>query len=72
MSADVPVIAYFRGDDGFTMDAAVTALTKRLEQESGAAPDRWRDRGHRDQRGRHRRAGRDRPAVRGRDGRGRR
>ena len=42
MSADVPVIAYFRGDDGFTMDAAVAALTKRLEQESGAPPDRWR------------------------------
>ncbi len=42
MSADVPVIAYFRGDDGYTMDAAVAALGKRLEQESGAAPDRWR------------------------------
>ena len=42
MSADVPAIAYFRGDDGFTMDAAVAALTKRLEQESGAPPDRWR------------------------------
>ncbi|HEY4189194.1 MAG TPA: DNA polymerase III subunit delta [Candidatus Limnocylindrales bacterium] len=42
VSADVPVIAYFRGDDGFTMDAAVAALGRRLEQESGAAPDRWR------------------------------
>lgn len=42
MSADVPVIAYFRGDDGYTMDAAVDALARRLEAESGSPPDRWR------------------------------
>jgi DNA polymerase-3 subunit delta len=45
MSADVPVIAYFRGDDGYTMDAAVIALAKRLEAESGTAPERWRTSG---------------------------
>ena len=45
MSADVPVIAYFRGDDGYTMDAAVLALAKRLEAESGTPPDRWRTTG---------------------------
>jgi competence protein ComEC len=42
VSADVPVIAYFRGDDGYTMDAAVDAMARRLEAESGSAPDRWR------------------------------
>ena len=45
MSADVPVIAYFRGDDGYTMDAAVMALAKRLEAESGTPPERWRTTG---------------------------
>ncbi len=45
MSADVPVIAYFRGDDGYTMDAAVMALAKHLEAESGTPPDRWRANG---------------------------
>jgi DNA polymerase III delta subunit len=45
VSADVPVIAYFRGDDGYTMDAAVLALARRLEAESGTPPDRWRANG---------------------------
>jgi competence protein ComEC len=45
MSADVPVIAYFRGDDGYTMDAAVDALAKRLEAASGTPPERWRANG---------------------------
>ena len=45
VSADVPVIAYFRGDDGYTMDAAVMALARRLEAESGTPPDRWRANG---------------------------
>jgi DNA polymerase III delta subunit len=42
MSARVPVIAYYRGDDGYTMDAAVDALARRLEAESGTKPERWR------------------------------
>jgi DNA polymerase III delta subunit len=45
VSADVPVIAYFRGDDGYTMDAAVASLASRLEAESGTPPDRWRTAG---------------------------
>jgi hypothetical protein len=42
MSADVPVIAYYRGDDGYSIDRAVTGLARRFEQESGARPERWR------------------------------
>jgi DNA polymerase-3 subunit delta len=38
----MPVIAYYRGGDGFALDRAVVAIARRLEQETGAAPDRWR------------------------------
>ncbi len=72
MSADVPVIAYFRGDDGYTMDAAVDALAKRLEAESGTPPERWRASGAETDAGVDRRAGRDGADVRRRHGRGRR
>ena len=37
-----PVIAYLRGGDGFALDRAVVAIAKRLEDETGAPPDRWR------------------------------
>lgn len=37
-----PVIAYYRGGDGFALDRAVAQIAKRLEDETGAAPDRWR------------------------------
>jgi len=37
-----PVIAYYRGGDGFALDRAIIAIARRLEQETGAAPDRWR------------------------------
>ena len=37
-----PVIAYYRGGDGYALDRAVIAIAHRLEQETGAAPDRWR------------------------------
>ena len=37
-----PVIAYYRGGDGFALDRAVVTVARRLEQETGAPPDRWR------------------------------
>lgn len=37
-----PVLAYYRGGDGYALDRAVIAIARRLEQETGAAPDRWR------------------------------
>jgi DNA polymerase III delta subunit len=37
-----PVIAYYRGGDGFALDRAVLGIARRLEGETGAAPDRWR------------------------------
>lgn len=37
-----PVTAYYRGGDGFALDRAVVTIVRRLEQETGAAPDRWR------------------------------
>jgi len=42
MSLDAPVLAYFRGDDGWAVDRAVIALARDLARDSGAAPDRWR------------------------------
>ena len=37
-----PVIAYYRGGDGFALDRAVEAVARRIEHDTGAAPDRWR------------------------------
>jgi DNA polymerase III delta subunit len=42
MSGDVPLIAYYRGDDGWSLDRAADHVAKRLEQDTGARPDRWR------------------------------
>jgi DNA polymerase-3 subunit delta len=42
MSADSPVIAYLRGDDGYALDRAVAGIGRRLEEGSGAPPERWR------------------------------
>lgn len=38
----MPVLAYYRGGDGYSLDRAVVAIARRLEQETGAAPERWR------------------------------
>jgi competence protein ComEC len=38
----MPVIAYYRGGDGYALDHAVVGVARRLEQETGAAPERWR------------------------------
>ncbi len=37
-----PILAYYRGGDGFALDRAVEAVAKRIEHDTGAAPDRWR------------------------------
>ncbi len=37
-----PVLAYYRGGDGFALDRAVDAVVRRIEHDTGAAPDRWR------------------------------
>jgi DNA polymerase III subunit delta len=37
-----PVLAYYRGGDGFALDRAVEAVARRIEHDTGAAPDRWR------------------------------
>jgi DNA polymerase III delta subunit len=42
MTADVPIIAYLRGDDGYEIDRTVAGIGRRMEQSSGAAPERWR------------------------------
>ncbi len=45
MSADVPVIAYYRGDDGYMLDRAVAAVAARMERDTGIRPERWRENG---------------------------
>lgn len=37
-----PVLAYYRGGDGYALDRAVEAVARRIEADTGAAPDRWR------------------------------
>jgi DNA polymerase III subunit delta len=39
---NAPIIAYYRGGDGFALDRAILAVARRLEQETGASPERWR------------------------------
>ena len=38
---NAPIIAYYRGDDGWALDRAAALIVKRLEEATGAAPDRW-------------------------------
>jgi DNA polymerase III delta subunit len=42
VSGDVPVLAYYRGDDGYLIDRAVAAVGERLERGTGMRPERWR------------------------------
>ena len=42
MSGDVPIVAYYRGDDGWSLDRAASLIARRIEQGTGMAPDRWR------------------------------
>jgi len=45
VSADAPLIAYYRGDDGYGIDHRVSQLAHGLEQATGAVPERWRVQG---------------------------
>lgn len=45
MSADAPLIAYYRGDDAYGIDHRIAQLARELEQASGAVPERWRAQG---------------------------
>ncbi|MEI7743927.1 MAG: hypothetical protein WCK58_09290 [Chloroflexota bacterium] len=40
-----PIVAYYRGGDGFALDRAVMEIARHLERETGASPDRWRTTG---------------------------
>jgi DNA polymerase III delta subunit len=42
VTAGVPVVAYYWGDDRWAVERAVIVLARALERASGAAPDRWR------------------------------
>lgn len=42
MTADAPILAYYRGDDGWSLDRAAERIVERIERETGARPDRWR------------------------------
>ncbi len=42
MSGDVPILAYLRGDDGWSLDRAVAAIATQLGDATGAPPERWR------------------------------
>lgn len=39
---NAPIIAYYRGDDGWALDRAADQVARRIEQETGARPERWR------------------------------
>ena len=40
--SDVPILAYYRGDDGWSLDRAADAVAQRIEGDSGQRPERWR------------------------------
>jgi competence protein ComEC len=40
--SDVPILAYYRGDDGWSLDRAADRVAERLQQDSGERPERWR------------------------------
>jgi DNA polymerase III delta subunit len=42
VSREVPLIAFYRGDDGYGIDHRIGQLARELEQASGSAPERWR------------------------------
>ncbi len=45
MSGDYPILAYYRGDDGYGIDHRIARLAHQLEEASGARPERWRMQG---------------------------
>ena len=40
--SDVPILAYYRGDDGWSLDRAADRIATRIEADTGARPERWR------------------------------
>jgi DNA polymerase III delta subunit len=40
--SDVPILAYYRGDDGWSLDRAADRFARRLEDDAGERPQRWR------------------------------
>jgi DNA polymerase III delta subunit len=40
--SDVPILAYYRGDDGWSLDRAADRVAERLQQDSGERPERGR------------------------------
>jgi DNA polymerase III delta subunit len=40
--SDVPIIAYYRGDDGWSLDRAADRVADRIQQDGGDRPERWR------------------------------
>lgn len=41
-ASDIPFLAYYRGDDGWSLDRAAEAVVRQLEEGTGARPERWR------------------------------
>jgi DNA polymerase-3 subunit delta len=44
-AVDAPTLAYYRGDDGWSLDRAAADVARRLEGVSGMAAERWRTTG---------------------------
>jgi len=42
VSGDRAIVAYYRGDDGWSLDRAADLVASRIEQDTGARPERWR------------------------------
>jgi len=42
VTGDTPLLAYYRGDDGWSLDRAADHVARRIETATGARPDRWR------------------------------
>lgn len=40
--SDVPILAYYRGDDGWSLDRAADRVAERVRQDTGERPERWR------------------------------
>jgi DNA polymerase III delta subunit len=42
VTGGAPIVAYYRGDDGWSLDRAADRIVARIEHETGARPERWR------------------------------
>jgi DNA polymerase III delta subunit len=41
VNGSAPVLAYYRGDDGYALERAAASVTERIERETGMRPERW-------------------------------